>query len=86
MQTREVIEEMIVSELKGLCMTCSHAETCVYHKTARKEIIQCELYSPEADHPVDKVSLSGLCRSCDHAESCRLPGKITGVWHCNDYR
>lgn len=86
MQSREVIEEMIVSELKGLCMSCAHAETCVYHKTARKEIIQCELYEPDGAEPSEVSTLAGLCRSCDNALICTLPGKKTGVWRCNDYR
>jgi len=84
MQTREVIEEMIASELKGLCLSCVHAPTCIYHRTARKEIIQCEAF--ELDEEQEAFSLNGLCKSCDNAATCKLPGRRSGVWHCNEYR
>lgn len=83
MQAREVIEELIENEVKGLCGTCTHAANCVYLKTARKQIIQCELY--ELDVTFSDIPPSGLCRSCDHSTTCKLPGRVFGVWHCNEF-
>jgi hypothetical protein len=84
MQAAEVIEGMIISELRGLCTSCAHARTCVYYRSSEKIIIQCELFKlDEGLH--DTEVLHGLCTSCDQASHCKLPGRITGVWHCNEF-
>lgn len=82
--TREIIEEMVSEGMKGLCPTCLHGQTCVYRSKAEKDIIQCELF--EEDLEIDSPALRGLCKTCDHASYCTLPGKKSGVWHCNEYR
>ena len=82
--TREIIEEMVSAGMTGLCPTCLHDETCVYRSNSVKDVIQCELF--EVDAEIDSPALRGLCKTCDHASYCTLPGKKSGVWHCNEYR
>jgi hypothetical protein len=89
MQIQDWIDEIIVSELKGLCYTCQHVESCAYRKNTTKKIIQCELYELDTDVRYANGSyepdLAGLCKTCDHAPTCALPGRKSGVWHCNEY-
>jgi hypothetical protein len=86
MYTEEMLEEIVESEFKGLCMSCSNVNDCHYRRASIKLIIQCELYEMEENkqqhlQPVPK----GLCQTCDNVNVCKLPGKPLGVWHCNEY-
>jgi hypothetical protein len=85
MQINEIIEDLVTRELKELCIACVHASTCVYHKTATRAVIQCELFETDPQIP-DTNSLHGLCITCDHAAHCTLPGRKEGVWRCNEFR
>jgi hypothetical protein len=85
MQKKETIEDLISRELKGLCATCLHANTCVYYATTTKAIIQCEMFQVDHEQQSDSDSLHGLCRTCDHALYCSLPGRKGGVWRCNEF-
>jgi hypothetical protein len=85
MQAREVIEGMIISELKGLCTSCAHSGTCVYFKSSERIILQCELFRVNDGDVHDPDAPQGLCTSCDHARQCTLSGRKTGVWHCNEF-
>jgi hypothetical protein len=86
MQMKEAIEDIVTRELRGLCTTCVHADRCIYHKTATRIIIQCELFQLDPAERIDANSLQGLCTTCDHASHCRLPGRKYGIWHCNEFR
>jgi hypothetical protein len=88
MQMKETIEDIVTRELKGLCISCAHTQTCPYHKAASKVIIQCEFFQLDL---LDQTKQSahdspqGLCATCDHANRCTLPGRKEGVWRCNDF-
>jgi hypothetical protein len=84
MQSRDFIEELVLSELKSLCITCKHARTCIYHANTGKNVLQCELYET-GDHVSDHAEATGLCKTCEHASNCKLSGRLNGVWHCNEY-
>lgn len=87
MHTQELIEHLIQSELKGLCTNCEFAKHCSYRKATDKIIIQCELYQlSELERVPQLVSTQrSLCTSCCKADACHLPGRHTGIWHCEDY-
>jgi hypothetical protein len=88
MQMKEIIEDIVTRELKGLCISCAHTQTCPYRKSATKVIIQCEFFQLDlldlTEHATHN-SLHGLCATCDHANHCTLPGRKEGVWRCNDF-
>jgi hypothetical protein len=88
MQIKETIEDIVTRELKGLCISCAHTQTCPYHKAASKVIIQCEFFQLDlldlTTHTTHD-SLQGLCATCDSATHCTLPGRKQGVWRCNDF-
>ncbi len=83
MEADQLIEEIVGREVRGLCGTCMHAETCAYFHAAIKTIIQCELF--QLDQEESGSSLNGLCRTCDQSSTCRLSGKKNGVWHCDEF-
>jgi hypothetical protein len=85
MRVLELIEDLVVREVKGLCVTCVHADGCIYHKTATKKIIQCELFELSLGQSIDSISRKGLCTTCDNASYCKLPGRKEGVWRCNEF-
>lgn len=85
MQVKEIIEDIVLREVKPLCVTCRFADDCVYHQTATKVIIQCELFEFDLDQQHDEGG-KGLCRTCDNAKHCKLPGRFQGVWHCNEFK
>jgi len=85
MDISEIIENLITREVRGLCMTCVHANACIYHQTATRDIIQCELYQLDVERTTLKDQPQGLCKSCDNAANCKLPGRAGGVWHCNEF-
>jgi hypothetical protein len=84
MQARQVIEQLIIKEVKGLCSGCSNSGACIYEKVAIKQVIQCELFELDAD-PQPSATAKGLCKSCDNASVCKLPGRNDGVWHCYEF-
>jgi hypothetical protein len=88
MHLNQTIEEIITSELRNLCSSCSLADSCVYHHASTKAIIQCELFELDPDERIDHVRdlPAGLCANCDHASYCKLPGRKDGVWRCNEFR
>jgi hypothetical protein len=55
MQLKELIEDLVVREVKGLCATCVHTNDCLFHKTATKKIIQCELFELGFGQPATEV-------------------------------
>lgn len=84
---RDTIEELVLREFRGLCLSCLHVDTCTYHVSApNRDVIQCELFELDDEPRVESESASGLCKGCDFAVSCRLPGRRTGTWHCNEFR
>lgn len=85
MQAGELIEGMIISELRGLCTSCAHSPTCMYYRASEKIIIQCEIFRVADDTITDADAAHGLCVTCDHSSHCTLPGRKSGVWHCNEF-
>lgn len=85
MQLKELIEDLVVREVKGLCTTCVHTHDCLFHKTATKKIIQCELFELGFEPPAAEVSATGLCKTCDNAAHCKLSGRKEGVWRCSEF-
>ena len=84
---REIIEDMVVREFKGLCSTCLHVDSCAYSKRkSDKIVIQCEMFEVDNDNPSGESTPEGLCKNCDLARFCRLPGRKTGTWHCNEFQ
>ena|SRR6187455_2128244 len=82
-----IIEEIVVKEFRGLCLTCLHVATCSYFKRqSNKIVIQCELFEVDDEVALAQHSPAGLCKSCDLAADCRLPGRRMGIWHCNEFR
>lgn len=86
MNTKERIEQFIISELKGICTNCLHASNCVYHQTSTKRIIQCELYELDHEITTEHQHAKGLCATCDSSPRCKLIGRKFGVWNCNEYK
>lgn len=86
MQIKEIIEEIVTRELRVLCGTCRHNNTCVYRQESTKAIIQCEIYEHEAEAVGEGSPKRGLCASCVQAQRCTLPGRSIGVWHCYEFR
>jgi hypothetical protein len=86
MQTQERIEQLVAKELKSLCITCMHTHDCVFHRLSIKAIIQCELFEFDLGHDERSGTPHGLCKTCDNASLCKLPGRIEGLWHCNEFR
>jgi hypothetical protein len=88
MYSQELIEVLLEHELKGLCTNCSLASGCTYRKTSPKIIVQCELYQliEDSESIENKLFQKGLCMNCSRVDSCKLPGKHTGIWHCEEYK
>ncbi|HMG93903.1 MAG TPA: hypothetical protein VK589_27780 [Chryseolinea sp.] len=84
---RDVIEEIVISEFKGLCSSCVHLASCGYFKkNSHKAVIQCELFEVDDEVVLPQNIPDGLCRNCDLAAECRLPGRRMGTWHCNEFQ
>jgi hypothetical protein len=86
----ELIEVLLASELRSLCVNCAKFSECSYRKKAKKIVIQCELYElteevPDSHQQETKKQLKGLCVSCCKRDTCCLPDKQAGVWHCEEY-
>jgi hypothetical protein len=83
----EIIQEIVVKELKGLCSSCVHLTTCGYFKrNSHKVVIQCELFEVDEVVALPQNVPDGLCKTCDLAAACRLPGRKMGTWHCNEFQ
>ena len=84
---REIIEEIVVSEFRGLCSSCIHISTCGYFKkNSHKGIIQCELFEVDEEVALPQNNTNGLCKTCDLEAACKLPGRKMGTWHCNEFQ
>jgi hypothetical protein len=85
MQAHQVIEQLIINGVKGLCSSCSNRGACIYQKVAIKQVIQCELFELDVEYPQALDTARGLCKDCDNAGICKLPGRNEGVWHCHEF-
>jgi hypothetical protein len=85
MKTIEVIEDIFSRQLQSLC-TCAHRTNCMFCRASVKAVIQCELFQLKEDDALSNYLPRGLCENCDHAATCALPGRRTGVWHCNEFQ
>lgn len=85
MNNKEQIEQIVGRELKDICANCFHTNTCIYHKTAIKRIIQCELYELDNEIKIHEY-VKGLCSTCDLSPDCKLAGRQSGIWACNEYK
>ena len=71
MYTQELIENLLQSELQGLCVNCVNAPDCAYRLATEKTVIQCELFEMNSA-VTDEVSLnrvSGICTNCSKVSS-----------------
>jgi hypothetical protein len=85
MQTRDTIEDLVTHELAKLCITCVHANRCIYQNTATSASVKCALVDQRHDQIDYSKPSRGLCSMCDHANHCSLPGRQEGVWRCNEF-
>lgn len=88
------ISDLLDQELRGLCGTCNHRESCTYRQQSNKLIIQCELFSAtEAiaspvlmeTAPTVKRITRGLCDTCVHQRTCNFFKRNGYVWHCEEF-
>ena len=82
------IEDIIISEINGLCGSCAHFEGCAYRLSTTKVIIQCEVFESGDERSIrryDDTSPKGLCVNCTQSPFCHLPKDTAGVWHCEEY-
>lgn len=85
------IEEMVINELNGLCVSCVHFNDCVYRKNSNKIVIQCEVFESvqeaiDENSITNNMPLKGLCLNCSKSHYCQLPKEPSGVWHCEEYQ
>jgi len=79
-------------ELKGLCISCKHAGTCVCLAQSLDPIWSCEEFDPSitmgaSTLAVDKTGQPmGLCVNCERLPTCSLPRAEGGIWYCDDYK
>ncbi len=91
-------EQLIIEEteaVRDLCTTCLHLDDCVYARTGREAVLECEFFdtegAPEARETAavttepEAEPLAGLCANCEHRDDCTLPRPTGGVWHCEEY-
>ena len=84
---KAIMEEIVVSELRGLCSSCIHLATCCYYKkNSHKVVIQCELFEVDDEVGSPQNNPEGLCKNCDLSAACKLPGRRIGTWHCNEFQ
>ncbi len=89
------IEEADAAAAPDLCTTCLHLDDCVYSRTGREAVLECEFFATEGATEVREAPalvtepepepLAGLCANCDHRADCTLPRPAAGVWHCEEY-
>jgi len=85
-------------DVPDLCMTCNHAQNCMYRKNKPEPVVECEEFdgyaiSPGAGFVSESLSqekksdsrFKGLCVNCAKRETCTFPKAEGGVWHCEDY-
>jgi hypothetical protein len=85
MELKNTLEELVARELKDLCMSCVHAPDCAYRQAATKAVIQCEMFEYGQKDAQLIPQAQGLCSTCDHSGYCKLPGRIDGVWRCDEF-
>ena len=79
-------------ELKGLCMSCNHAKTCVFLAQSTDPIWRCGEFDPSGTMraPTSPVDLTnqplGLCVNCERLPTCSLPKAEGGVWSCDEFK
>ncbi|MEP0815163.1 MAG: hypothetical protein HRF49_10950 [bacterium] len=83
----------------GLCVTCSHHETCLFAKAARQPVWFCDEFTSfeqsnaqthagnAADAGVDpEAAATGLCANCESFEGCAYRAKGVPVLECEEYK
>lgn len=88
MQITESLETLLENELRVLCSTCTHANTCLSRRNTSKKIIQCDVFESDKKNAMTGIvneQLAGLCLSCNKAHECNLPARQFGVFRCTDY-
>jgi len=87
-------------QAQGLCVTCIHADDCIFLQSAQEPILYCEEFdsglTPVSPHkPAKKAQavetkedhgLKGLCVNCENRQTCTFQKPESGVWHCEEYR
>ncbi|HET9053520.1 MAG TPA: hypothetical protein VFM90_05065 [Cyclobacteriaceae bacterium] len=92
--TASYITDLLGQELRALCGTCNHHDSCTYRQQAKKVIIQCEMFSgaetvaspvlTETEPLAGRVA-QGLCDTCIHQRSCSFFKRSGYVWHCEEF-
>lgn len=90
-----VILEAEATSVPDLCSTCAHVGDCVYARTGREPVLECEFFAtegalevreaPAVETEAEPELLAGLCANCEHRADCSLPRPAGGVWHCEEY-
>ncbi|MHC4778968.1 MAG: hypothetical protein ACYTFG_10375 [Planctomycetota bacterium] len=87
---------------KGLCVNCTHLESCTFPGSGTGSLTHCEEFHCEsgecapasapktniaADSGVSEPQgLKGLCVNCDERFGCSYQKPPEGVWHCAEYQ
>ena len=86
----------------GLCVTCIHADDCVYMRRSESPVQQCNEFAVFYDVADQKSAAStiaetddvkpqeelyrGLCMNCDERNNCGPTKTRAGVWQCEEYK
>ncbi|MFA4851871.1 MAG: hypothetical protein WC868_05570 [Bacteroidales bacterium] len=84
----------------GLCSTCIHKTGCMYRKTFKGKIIQCEEFEITENstgksqyvknqidvNNSDSENYTGLCKNCDLRKTCMLYSSDKINWNCEEYQ
>lgn len=91
-------ETTVEIKREGLCVTCKHSSSCMYAKSAKGSISNCEEFENEESSVSFKTAIketmkeisidnrAGLCSNCDNKETCTFERSESGVWHCEEYK
>lgn len=96
-KTKTNIQE--ITELRGLCGTCTLSTTCTFPRASERPIMHCDEFEGyeytktvtltktigTATEVEEKVELKGLCRNCENRPTCTYPKPASGVWRCEEY-
>ncbi len=96
-KTRATTHE--ITELRGLCGTCTLSTTCTFPRNAEKPVMHCDEFegfeytktqtvtktTGTSAAVEDKVELKGLCKNCENRPTCSYPKPASGVWRCEEY-
>ncbi|MBI4870098.1 MAG: hypothetical protein HY814_00855 [Candidatus Riflebacteria bacterium] len=85
----------------GLCVTCDHAETCLYLRHRTAPVVFCEEFvarpgesrvvpaagkdEAAAALPAESRTYRGLCATCLARGRCSFARPEEGVWHCEEF-